>query len=193
MAKNETVDAVELVLKQILEKNSKIDFLDILLMTTEIVAEVEDYGDDAVDHIDDICNKIYSNYPRYFKAEEKKEAEQKPCACNNAAQPKRECTCQNKKVNTHVSDTETEKVIKILVPGVSKDNIVLSVKDNILSMKLDGVVIEQPFVNPDMTFDYELDETCDIEKITSTLDAGILTVTIPKFEKKDTTRILKIQ
>ena len=191
MAKKETVDAVELVLKQILEKNSKIDFLDLLLMTTDIVSEVEDYGDDAVNHIDDICNKISVNYPKYFKTTEEHK-EQKPCACNNA-QPKRECACQNKKVNTHVSDTETEKVIKILVPGVSKNDIVLSVKDNVLSMKLDGVVIEQPFVNPDMTFDYELDETCDIEKITSTLDAGILTVTIPKFEKKDTTRILKIQ
>ena len=54
-------------------------------------------------------------------------------------------------------------------------------------------MIEQPFVNPDMTFEYELDETCDIEKITSTLDAGILTITVPKIEKKDNTRILTIQ
>ena len=192
MAKNETVDAVELVLKQILEKNSKIDFLDILLMTTDIVAEVEEYGDDAVNHINDICNKIYANYPKYFDIEEKHE-EKKPCTCNNAQQPKKECTCQNKKVNTYVSDTETKKVIKILVPGVSKSNIVLSVKDYVLSMKLVDVVIEHPFVNPDMTFEYELDETCDIEKITSTLDAGILTIVIPKFEKKDTTKILKIQ
>lgn len=191
MAKKETADIVELVLKQILEKNSKIDFLDLLLITTDIVSEVEDYGDDAVNHIDDICNKISVNYPKYFKpAEEHKE--QKPCACNNA-QPKKECTCQNKKVNTYVSDTETNKVIKILVPGVSKNNIVLSIKDYVLSMKLVDVVIEHPFVNPDMTFEYALDETCNIDKITTTLDAGILTITIPKFEKKYTTKILKIQ
>jgi len=192
MANKKTTDTVEKVLEKILERNSKIDFLDLLLITTEIVSEVEHFGDEVYNHIDDICNKIYASYPKYFRYEEKKENVQKPCICNNT-QPKKECSCSNKKVNTHVSDTETKKVIKILVPGVNKTNIVLSVKDYMLKMKLTDVVIEQPFVNPDMSFEYELDETCDIDKITTTLDAGILTIVIPKIEKKDTTKILKIQ
>lgn len=190
MGKNKE-DIVEMVLKQIVEKCSKIDFLDILLITTDIMSEIDDFGEDAIHHIDDICDKIYKAYPKYFKIEEKKETEQKTCKCSNMPQ-KKECACSSKRTNTHVADTETCKEIKILVPGVSKDNIILAVRDNVLTMKLTDVVIEQPFVNPDLSFEYELDETCDIEKISSTLDSGILTITIPKIEKKDNTRILTI-
>lgn len=114
----------------------------------------------------------------------------KPCKC--AAQK----TQQNQK--TWVSDTAENKIIKILVPGVKKENICLTINDLPedkagLTMKLKDVVIESAFVNPDMCMQFTLDALCDTDNLKASLESGILTVEIPKLKEIDTSRTIEIK
>jgi len=124
------------------------------------------------------CNKeknatnIFSSSPQE-KISVEKQKENKPCQCND------------KKIN--VKDTETEKTIQILMPGIEKENILITVEEKNLVVKLKNVVFEYPFVNPNIRYEFPIDDNFDIQNTKSSLKNGILTIAIPKKEKQKIT------
>lgn len=108
------------------------------------------------------------------------------------AEPKKSCGCNKAKGNTYVADAEDKKIIKVLMPGVDKQNISIAVKDDILSVSLKDVVIETPFVNPDLEVTFYKDEDWNIDEMKASLDKGILIIEIPKLKKVDTTKYIEI-
>ncbi len=123
--------------------------------------------------------------------------QKKTCKCekngnsNNVAKPDQNtekqisknpaCKCNDRKTN--IKDTETEKTIQILMPGVKKQNISITVENNKVVVKLKDIVFEYPFVNPNLRYEFDVDENFDMEHAKSSLEDGILTITIPKKEK----------
>ena len=105
--------------------------------------------------------------------------EKKEC-CGSAENRKRKCNDGK----THVSDTDNGKTIHVLMPGVDKNQVSVTVgSDGILSVGLKDVVFECPFVNPDLRYEFYMDDECDVENAKSSLKNGILTIFVPKKEK----------
>lgn len=102
-----------------------------------------------------------------------KQKENKPCQCNDK--------------KTNVKNTETEKTIQILMPGIEKENVSITVEEKNLVVKLKNVVFEYPFVNPNIKYEFPIDDNFDIQNTKSSLKNGILTIVMPKKEKQKIT------
>ena len=200
------------IFSKYLERYPTTGLFDMLPVSSQIVNEVERYGELAENNIDTIIedtHKLISKKMDFFdifgiSKPEKKTTETKKdeCTCkkNEERLPSMEdvansnhvCKCSQSSQKTWVSDTEELKTVKILVPGVKKENISLTVNDGVLTMKLKDVVIESAFVNPGMCVSVNLDKKCNIDKMKASLDLGILTIEIPKYKKTNTTKTIEI-
>lgn len=179
--------------------------------------EIERYGELAERNldtiIDDVHEKLTNESPSLFdvigmpkvyttaKQPEKKPEEKLP-SMEDVSNAKKPCKCAAQKIQqsqkTWVSDTAENKIIKILVPGVKKENIDLTINDlpedkAVLTIKLKDVVIESTFINPDMCMQFTLDALCDTDNLKASLELGILTIEIPKLKEIDTSRTIEIK
>lgn len=225
---NKAVEQASKILEMYLDKYGYISIFQILPISLKINRLVEKYGDSAMEHADEIINKVH----RYFndngykvsdlfdeqersdkidaeiREEERKRNDKEFDKAQKAhygvgvwdnnsgtdakVEPKKSCGCNKAKNNTYVADAEDKKTIKVLMPGVDKQNISIAVKDDILSVSLKDVVIETPFVNPDLEVTFYADEDWNIDEMKASLDKGILTIEIPKIKKADTTKYINI-
>lgn len=117
------------------------------------------------------CNKTCNCNKEKISVEKQKE--NKPWQCNDK--------------KTNVKDTETEKTIQILMPGIEKENVLITVEEKNLVVKLKNVVFEYSFVNPNIKYEFPIDDNFDIQNTKSSLKNGILTIVIPKKEKQKIT------
>lgn len=90
------------------------------------------------------------------------------------------------------SDDENYKVI-IAIPGLTKEDIKISIKDGILSVSFDG--LEK---NSDLLFvekfkkTYTIPEDVDEKTINAKVDNGVLSIMLPKGKKKTSERLIAI-
>lgn len=90
------------------------------------------------------------------------------------------------------SDDENYKVI-IAIPGLTKEDIKISIKDGVLSVSFDG--LEK---NDDLIFvekfkkTYTIPEDVDEKTINAKVDNGVLSITLPKGKKKTSERLIAI-
>lgn len=98
---------------------------------------------------------------------------------------KEKCMCNTTKTKTWVSNTNEMKIIKVLIPGIEKENIILEINKDKINVSIKDCVIETAFVNPNFKVSFDIDETCDCEKINAKLELGILTIEIPKKNRSE--------
>lgn len=195
-----------------MKKYPQTGIVDMLSVAMCINEEIERYGELAERNlntiIDDVHEKFTNESPSLFdiigvytKQPETKPEEKLP-SMEDVSGAKKPCRCAAQKAQqnqkTWVSDTTENKIIKILVPGVKKENIVLIINDlpenkAVLTMKLKDVVIESTFVNPDICMQFTLDALCDTDNLKASLELGILTIEIPKLKEIDTSRTIEIK
>lgn len=217
MTKEQQIRLSAQAVNMYMKKYPKTGVVDMLSVAICINEEIERYGELAERNlgtiIDDVHEKFTNESPSLFdvigmpkvyttvKQPETKPEEKLPSMedMSNSKKPCR-CTAQKPQQNqkTWVSDTAENKIIKILVPGVKKENIVLTINDlpedkAVLTMKLKDVVIESAFVNPDMCMQFTLDALCDTDNLKASLELGILTIEIPKLKEIDTSRTIEIK
>lgn len=93
---------------------------------------------------------------------------------------------------TNIFETEKEFKIELLVPGVTKDDLSLVQKDNLLTIKVekkeeekqeDYKYARREFGAYNFEKQYRLPKTIDAENITAKFENGILNVLLPKKEE----------
>jgi len=93
---------------------------------------------------------------------------------------------------TNIFETEKEFKIELLVPGVTKDDLSLVQKDNLLTIKVEKKEEEKQeeykyarreFGDYNFEKQYRLPKTIDAENITAKFENGILNVLLPKKEE----------
>lgn len=203
------------IVKQYTKKYQNTDIIDMLQVSALVNDAISTYGEDYVsNNIDEIIEDVHDsidagysfldifNFPNNKKIKQQETAknsqknwenncEKKDCCDTTNNEIKKQCSCNKK---TWVSDSETSKTIKFLVPGVEKKNIQLVVtEEGKLKLTLKDVVIESAFVNPDMKIEIDVnDDLLDIDSMKASLNLGILTVEIPKYKKIDKTKYVDI-
>lgn len=90
-------------------------------------------------------------------------------------------------------------VVMCEVPGLSRDDITIEVDENELSVKakMPNPVENVPYFVKERAIgeverEWKLPNVADNAPITAKMENGILTITVPKVEQKDTKRVVKI-
>jgi len=94
---------------------------------------------------------------------------------------------------TNVKEDEDQYIVELAVPGISKEDMEIKVKESILTISYENKDedIDFSFTN---SFDkqYTLPDDVIVKSITATVESGVLVVTIPKDKKKPKEQIIKI-
>ncbi|NGP89861.1 Hsp20/alpha crystallin family protein [Fodinibius halophilus] len=100
--------------------------------------------------------------------------------------------------NSDMSETENEYLVKIDLPGLSKDDIEVNYKDHRLTIagerKLEKEEDEKNMIRKERYFGtfvraYTLPEAIKEDRIKATFKDGVLTIEVPKTEVKKPTKI----
>jgi HSP20 family protein len=100
---------------------------------------------------------------------------------------------RNNKLSDIIRNDEDYR-IHLSVPGLSKDNIKISIKDGILSISYEKEETDNKpysFVNS-FKKTYSLPEDCDEKNITGKVENGVVEIVIPKSKKKSIERFISL-
>jgi len=101
----------------------------------------------------------------------------------------------------NISDTEKEVEIQMVVPGLKKSEIEVSLDNNLLTVtaKTDKQpegknekYLRKEFETQSFVKSFRIDSNIDQESILSKLEDGVLTIQIPKTKKKETKKLISI-
>ena len=92
---------------------------------------------------------------------------------------------------TNIFSNEEAFTLEIAVPGFTRDEIHISIDENILKItaehkdndKKDSKYLSREFYNSKLQRSFELAKNVEVEKIEAKHENGVLTITLPKKEK----------
>jgi HSP20 family protein len=95
-------------------------------------------------------------------------------------------------VNTIKNETDNEYELQFVLPGLTKDDVSVTVEENLLKVSYTNEENENSFVH---TFErsYQLPEDVAQSKISAKSENGILKITIPKNKKVTKQRTISIK
>lgn len=94
---------------------------------------------------------------------------------------------------TNITKEGNDYHLQISVPGLTKDDIKISIKDNVMSISYDKNEQNKIFTfTNSFRKSYELPEDVDDKHITGTVENGILEIVIPTSKKKTTERLISL-
>ena len=95
-------------------------------------------------------------------------------------------------VNTIKNETDNEYELQFVLPGLTKDDVSVTVEENLLKVSYTNEGNENSFVH---TFErsYQLPEDVTQSKISAKSENGILKITIPKNKKVTKQRTISIK
>lgn len=95
-------------------------------------------------------------------------------------------------VNTIKNETDNEYELQFVLPGLTKDDVSVTVEENLLKVSYTNEENENSFVH---TFErsYQLPEDVSQSKISAKSENGILKITIPKNKKVTKQRTISIK
>jgi len=97
---------------------------------------------------------------------------------------------------TNVTEDDESYQIEVAIPGLSKEDIDIKVKDSIISIsheKENDIDDEGFFFTDSFNKEYTLPDDVNIKTISAKVENGVLLVTIPKDKKKTNERVIKIE
>lgn len=101
-----------------------------------------------------------------------------------------------------VSETEKEYQLELTIPGVEKDNITIDLKDNFIRIVGERKKVEKEttkkYLKEETVYgsfkrSFQLPENINVDAIAAELIQGVLTISIPKDEKKILTKTITIK
>jgi HSP20 family protein len=95
---------------------------------------------------------------------------------------------------TNVITNDDDYRIQVAVPGISKEDIKITVKNSVLSISYENQKTndETFFFTSSFNKQYTLPDDVDEKSITSKLENGILEIVIPRSKKKSNERLITI-
>lgn len=96
----------------------------------------------------------------------------------------------NKQTNVTTSDTDYR--VYISVPGLSKDDVKITLKDSILTVTYEKTDNESFTFTNSFKKTYELPEDVDEKNITGSVENGVVEIIIPKSKKKSIERLISL-
>jgi HSP20 family protein len=89
---------------------------------------------------------------------------------------------------------EEDYRIHLAVPGLSKDDIKISIKDSVLSISYEKENTDDNTYSFTNSFKktYSLPEGCDEKNITGKVENGVVEIVIPKSKKKSVERLISL-
>ena len=103
-------------------------------------------------------------------------------------------TIESYSIRSEVMDTDTEFQVVLEVPGITKDNIDLTVENNALAVKFNreksenhenGAVVSTDFAYGPHVRRFKLPQSVNQNEVTSTIEHGVLRVKFAKVKKEE--------
>ncbi len=101
-----------------------------------------------------------------------------------------------------ISESDKDYRLELTIPGVEKENITIDLKDNFLIISGERKKVEKEstkkYLKEETVYgsfkrSFQLPENVDAETITAELNQGVLSIVIPKDEKKVLTKTISIK
>ena len=93
---------------------------------------------------------------------------------------------------TNIERNETDYRVQISVPGLTKLDIKLSVKEGLMSILYEKPEENGPIFTDSFRKTYTLPDDVEEKNITGTVENGVLEITLPKSKKKTTERLISL-
>ena len=95
---------------------------------------------------------------------------------------------------SNIVTTDDEYKIQLSVPGLSKDDVKITIDDSVISILHDKEQTDNEsfYFTNSFKKEYLLPDDVDDEKIQSKLENGVLEINIPRSKKKKTERFIEI-
>lgn len=102
----------------------------------------------------------------------------------------------DKRINTYrqtnVTTSDTDYRVHISVPGLSKDDVKITLKDGILTVTYEKTDNESFTFTNSFKKTYELPDDADEKNITGSVENGVVEIIIPKSKKKSIERLISL-
>ena len=97
----------------------------------------------------------------------------------------------NNRISSNVTTTEDGYKILLSVPGLSKDDIKISLKENVLTVLYEKEGDEFTFIDS-FKKQYNVPDDVDEKNISGTVENGIIEILLPKSKKKSVERLISL-
>jgi len=96
---------------------------------------------------------------------------------------------------SNIATTDEDYRIQLAVPGLSKDDVKISVDDSVITISHEKKETDDKTYYFTSTFkkEYSLPYDCEEDNIVSKLENGVLEITIPRIKKKNSERLIEIK
>jgi HSP20 family protein len=102
----------------------------------------------------------------------------------------------DKRVNsyrqTNVTTSDTYYKVQISVPGLTKDDVKITLKDSILTISYERTDDESFTFTNSFKKTYELPDDADEKNITGSVENGVVEIIVPKSKKKSIERLISL-
>lgn len=93
---------------------------------------------------------------------------------------------------TNVTTSDTDYRVHISVPGLSKDDVKITLKDSILTISYEKTDNDSFTFTNSFKKTYELPDDVDEKNITGSVENGVVEIVIPKSKKKSIERLISL-
>lgn len=97
----------------------------------------------------------------------------------------------NNKLNSNITTTEDGYKVQLSVPGLSKDDVKISLKESKLTISYEKVGDEFTFTDS-FKKSYNVPEDVDEKNITGSVENGVMEIVLPKSKKKSVERLISL-
>jgi HSP20 family protein len=97
----------------------------------------------------------------------------------------------NNKINSNITTTEDGYKVQLSVPGLSKDDVKISLKESKLTISYEKVGDEFTFIDSFKKL-YNVPEDVDEKNITGSVENGVIEIVLPKSRKKSVERLISL-
>lgn len=97
----------------------------------------------------------------------------------------------NNKLNSNITTTEDGYRVQLSVPGLSKDDVKISLKESKLTISYEKVGDEFTFIDS-FKKSYIVPEDVDEKNITGSVENGVIEIVLPKSRKKSVERLISL-
>jgi HSP20 family protein len=95
------------------------------------------------------------------------------------------------RINSNITTTEDGYKVQLSVPGLSKDDIKISLKESKLTISYEKVGDEFTFTNS-FKKSYNVPDDVDEKNITGGVENGVIEIILPKSKKKSVERLISL-
>ena len=97
----------------------------------------------------------------------------------------------NNRINSNITTTEDGYKVQLSVPGLSKDDVKISLKESKITISYEKIGDEFTFIDS-FKKSYNVPDDVDEKNITGSVDNGVIEILLPKSKKKSVERLISL-